>query len=145
MFMSKGLVTGFRSAQRLGSALTRALPVQSLQSQAWPSQARFASFGLFGSGHRMGTALGSLSMRTSPSPSSVSPLLENAGSRRMVCTKQRNRFKMDKHQYLKNVKRVRYISAIPQYTGPLGRQTKKRAIIKDYRQTPRLRVFRRER
>lgn len=33
------------------------------------------------------------------------------------------------------VKKVRYISAIPQFTGPLGRQTKKRAIIKDFRKT----------
>eukprot|EP00439_Symbiodinium_sp_Y106_P069499 s2509_g11.t5 len=61
--------------------------------------------------------------------------------RREVSTKIRGRFKMNKHRYLKNVKRVRYISAIPQYTGPLGRQTKKRAIIKDYRKTPRLREF----
>eukprot|EP00421_Protoceratium_reticulatum_P027240 CAMPEP_0168468264 /NCGR_PEP_ID=MMETSP0228-20121227/57615_1 /TAXON_ID=133427 /ORGANISM="Protoceratium reticulatum, Strain CCCM 535 (=CCMP 1889)" /LENGTH=44 /DNA_ID= /DNA_START= /DNA_END= /DNA_ORIENTATION= len=44
---------------------------------------------------------------------------------------------MSKHRYLKNVKRVRYVSVIPQYTGPLGRQTKKRAIIKDWRASPR--------
>eukprot|EP00434_Breviolum_minutum_P008825 symbB.v1.2.007782.t3/scaffold483.1/size198091/5 len=56
-----------------------------------------------------------------------------------ISNKIRIRFKMSKHRYLKNVKRVRYISAIPQYTGPLGRQTKKRWIIKDYRKTPRLR------
>mmetsp|Transcript_57372 Transcript_57372/g.92968 ORF Transcript_57372/g.92968 Transcript_57372/m.92968 type:complete len:173 (+) Transcript_57372:90-608(+) len=77
--------------------------------------------------------------------SSVSPLMAAAGSRRLISTKQRNRFKMDKHQYLKNVKKVRYVSAIPQYTGPLGRQTKKRCIMKDFRKMPRLRVFVRER
>ncbi|CAE7268676.1 unnamed protein product [Symbiodinium sp. CCMP2592] len=37
--------------------------------------------------------------------------------RREVTTKIRGRFKVNKHRYLKNVKRVRYISAIPQYTG----------------------------
>mmetsp|Transcript_74248 Transcript_74248/g.240090 ORF Transcript_74248/g.240090 Transcript_74248/m.240090 type:complete len:91 (-) Transcript_74248:94-366(-) len=59
--------------------------------------------------------------------------------------RRRLHFKMKKHQYLKNVKRVRYVSCIPQYTGPLGRQTKKRAIIRDYRKSPRLRIFKRER
>merc|ERR1712014_494058 len=59
--------------------------------------------------------------------------------RRSRSTKNRMNFKMSKHRYLRNVKKVRYISAIPQYTGPLGRQTKKRAIVKDYRRSPRLR------
>lgn len=58
---------------------------------------------------------------------------------------KRLRFKMKKHRYLKSVKKVRYISVIPQYTGPLGRQNKKRPIIRDYRKTPRLRIFKRER
>eukprot|EP00405_Crypthecodinium_cohnii_P018638 CAMPEP_0206469846 /NCGR_PEP_ID=MMETSP0324_2-20121206/30545_1 /ASSEMBLY_ACC=CAM_ASM_000836 /TAXON_ID=2866 /ORGANISM="Crypthecodinium cohnii, Strain Seligo" /LENGTH=191 /DNA_ID=CAMNT_0053943727 /DNA_START=113 /DNA_END=685 /DNA_ORIENTATION=- len=61
------------------------------------------------------------------------------GVRTWINGKVRLRFKMKKHQYLKNVKRVRYISVIPQYTGPLGRQTKKRPIVRDYRQSPRLR------
>mmetsp|Transcript_17226 Transcript_17226/g.47718 ORF Transcript_17226/g.47718 Transcript_17226/m.47718 type:complete len:213 (+) Transcript_17226:102-740(+) len=67
------------------------------------------------------------------------------GVRTFVKGKRRLHFKMKKHQYLKNVKRVRYVSCIPQYTGPLGRQTKKRAIIRDYRKSPRLRIFKRER
>mmetsp|Transcript_20689 Transcript_20689/g.57740 ORF Transcript_20689/g.57740 Transcript_20689/m.57740 type:complete len:226 (+) Transcript_20689:79-756(+) len=65
--------------------------------------------------------------------------------RRGVSTLRRTRYRMKKHRYLKNVKRIRYISAIPQYTGPVGRQTKKRAVIKDYRKMPRLRQFKRER
>eukprot|EP00811_Abedinium_folium_P004105 NODE_13778_length_1147_cov_4.854902.p1 GENE.NODE_13778_length_1147_cov_4.854902~~NODE_13778_length_1147_cov_4.854902.p1 ORF type:complete len:180 (-),score=16.20 NODE_13778_length_1147_cov_4.854902:527-1066(-) len=68
-----------------------------------------------------------------------------APQRRSVCGKKRLRWKMSKHRYIKKVKKVRYISAIPQYTGPLGRQTKKRPCIKDYRKMPRLRQFKRER
>ncbi|CAK0819616.1 unnamed protein product [Prorocentrum cordatum] len=59
--------------------------------------------------------------------------------------KKRNKLKMKKHRYIRNVKAVRYVSCIPQYLGPLGRQTKKRPIIKMYRATPRLRIFGRQR
>eukprot|EP00435_Cladocopium_sp_Y103_P037498 s158_g9.t3 len=75
----------------------------------------------------------------------TAPMQKLLPQRRSLSNKIRIRFKMSKHRYLKNVKRVRYISAIPQFTGPLGRQTKKRCIMKDYRKTPRLRVFKRER
>mmetsp|Transcript_30692 Transcript_30692/g.56080 ORF Transcript_30692/g.56080 Transcript_30692/m.56080 type:complete len:174 (+) Transcript_30692:109-630(+) len=64
---------------------------------------------------------------------------------RSVMTMKRNRMRMKMHRYLKNVKRVKYVSCIPQYAGPLGRQTKKRAFIKSYRKCPRLRQFKRER
>eukprot|EP00747_Dinoflagellata_sp_TGD_P020242 gnl/TRDRNA2_/TRDRNA2_127694_c0_seq2.p1 gnl/TRDRNA2_/TRDRNA2_127694_c0~~gnl/TRDRNA2_/TRDRNA2_127694_c0_seq2.p1 ORF type:complete len:105 (+),score=7.74 gnl/TRDRNA2_/TRDRNA2_127694_c0_seq2:177-491(+) len=67
------------------------------------------------------------------------------GSRRGVTTKIRKKFQMDKHRFIKNIKKVRYVSAIPQFTGPLGRQTKKRPCVKDYRKMPRLRQFKRER
>eukprot|EP00913_Durusdinium_trenchii_P017477 g16423.t1 len=39
---------------------------------------------------------------------------------RSISNKIRIKWKMNKHIYLKNVKRVRYISAIPQFTGVVG-------------------------
>mmetsp|Transcript_31976 Transcript_31976/g.72984 ORF Transcript_31976/g.72984 Transcript_31976/m.72984 type:complete len:176 (+) Transcript_31976:119-646(+) len=64
---------------------------------------------------------------------------------RGVKTMKRNRMRMKMHRYIKNVKRVKYVSVIPQYTGPLGRQTKKKAFIRSYKRSPRLRQFKRER
>merc|ERR1719443_519795 len=64
---------------------------------------------------------------------------------RLISTKKRNRIKLKKYHYIKDIKAVRYVSAIPQYTGPVGKQTKKRAVIKNYRKMPRLRQFQRER
>eukprot|EP00746_Dinoflagellata_sp_MGD_P008651 gnl/MRDRNA2_/MRDRNA2_117335_c0_seq1.p1 gnl/MRDRNA2_/MRDRNA2_117335_c0~~gnl/MRDRNA2_/MRDRNA2_117335_c0_seq1.p1 ORF type:complete len:185 (-),score=18.08 gnl/MRDRNA2_/MRDRNA2_117335_c0_seq1:28-582(-) len=64
---------------------------------------------------------------------------------RHITTKKRNRLKLKKYHWIKDIKRVRYISMIPQYAGPLGQQTKKRAVIKFSRRCPRVRMFKRER
>eukprot|EP00397_Hematodinium_sp_SG-2012_P051627 GEMP01060596.1.p1 GENE.GEMP01060596.1~~GEMP01060596.1.p1 ORF type:complete len:202 (-),score=17.47 GEMP01060596.1:40-645(-) len=65
-------------------------------------------------------------------------------SQRWISTKRRRRFKVKKMHYKKYIKEGRYLSTIPQYEGVIG-QIKKRPFVKYYVQTPRLRIFKRER